>query len=233
MADFNPLLGRSASDFMSSLRLSAYWAYAEGDFSNLCFSQGRTIIDRAKRAVGLPAGGAWDSALQARLLDVVNSLLRTDGAWQTVSSALQADMSLADGASLSEMSTRFALWVAFYRTSNRRFDSIQFIEGTQLPQWNVDLPATRSTVQIVCYDPRIDADPTVVEPSELSLAVARSLTGVRLEAGRPAPSSSTATIFSQKPAVPTWAVIVVSLLVVAGAVALTTKQGKQPSRRQR
>lgn len=212
-----------ASNFMSSAPLSASWTYAEGGFINICLSQGRTFLDRLKAAVGLPAGGAWDDALQARLLSVVNQLLATDSRWQTVFSALTDDSS---SHLVRDESLRVGLWLAFYRANGRRFDAIQIAQDTVFPQWDVSPPATRSTTTIVCYDPMVDTDPVILPSAELSSAASHSRTGVRIESGRSAPSSSTAIISSQKPAVPTWAVILVSTLVAAGAVAVLAKGSK-------
>lgn len=211
----------ATSDFMSSAPLSAHWRYAEGSFVNDCYSQGATFLNRLKRALGLPAGGAWDDTLQARLIALVNSQLTADPRWQTVFDALRAD---ASSRIVNEQSLRTGLYVAYYRGSGRRFDAIQILGSTNYPVWNVTPPTTRSTIEIVCSDPSVDVDPAILSASDLSSAASHSTTGVRIESGRSGPSSSTRIISTQKPAVPTWAVILVSLLVAVGAVAVTVRR---------
>lgn len=213
-----------SSDFRSSIPLAAAWRYVEGSFSNVVRVSGRAFIDALRAALGLPASGVWDASLQARMIAVVTGL---GASWSGVLAALQQD---ATDRTVRALSLHTGIYLAYYRAAGRRFDAIQIIPGTIVPLWDVPAPFARGTTGIVAYDPDLDTDPQILESAALAQAVAHSTTGVRIEPGRTGPASTTR-IVNQESAVPAWAVILLSVVVVGTVVVLTKGTGREDARR--
>ena len=213
-----------SSDFRSSIPLAAAWGYTEGSFSNIVRVSPRAFVDALRAALGLPASGIWDDALQTRLIAVVTGL---GPSWASVLALLQQD---ATDRTIRALSLHTGIYLAYYRANGRRFDAIQIVPGTVPPLWGVPVPFSRGTGAIVAYDPSVDTDPQILESAALALAVSHSTTGVRIEPGRPAPGSTTR-IVNQESAIPAWAVILLSVVVVGGVILLTKGTGREDARR--
>lgn len=201
------------SDFMTGSPLQARWMYIEGDFRNVCTTQGASFTNRLKATLGLQTGGAWNDAVQAQLIAVVNGLFASDSSWQTVLAYLRQD---ATDRVVREMSARTAVWLTYYRASGRRFDGIQFFPGTVFPQWG-QLPANDRGYnggRIVCYDEAVDTDPMLVSGNQLATQTANSATGVRLEPGRLPPQSSISVILGGQQTVSPLTVVAISVLLL-------------------
>jgi hypothetical protein len=207
----------NASTFMSSVPLSARWRYVEGPFSNVVFSQGRNVINAIRATMNLTATGTWDDALQAALIEAVR---RLNAPWVPVLTALQRD---AADRVVRDLSLQVALYFAFYRRFGRRFDAIRLEPGTVMPTWDAPAPFSRGPL-LVAYDPGVDRDPKILDSAALAEAVQHSVSGVRIESGRPAPSSATR-IVTQESAVPTVVVVGLVVVILVGAVALARRSG--------
>jgi len=209
---------RFESNFQIGSPLSAYWQYVEGNFSNTCFTQGASFLRQLRAMVGLPPG-AWDDALQAQLIGFVNS---QGSGWQTVLTALQQDASVRVPGSLS---LQTGIFLAYYRPNGRRFDSIQILPGTVPPAWDTPPADDRgyNGGRVVCYDPAVDTDPSVSQ--HLIQDTANSATGVRIEPGRPGPSSNVQVVQSGPQTVSPLTVALISVFIIGvGAIILRSSK---------
>lgn len=179
-----------APDFTTG-NLDAYWRYVEGSFSNTCVTSGYEFVTHLRGNLGISMDPVWDLALQNALIDRVAAITRIDPSWQTVLTALQQDR---DAQTVGQLSLHEGIFTAYYEQNGRRFDAITILPGTIAPVWGQSIAPGNPTLGLRCYDESIDPDPRVSTPDQTAEAIAASVTGVRIESGRPGPASSSVTI---------------------------------------
>jgi hypothetical protein len=202
----------------------AWWSYTRDDGSvNICATTGGSFIRRIRGAFGL-SGAAWDNDLQTALLNRARQFQASQptAGWQTLVADLEQSLRTA---TVTPLALRFAIWTSYYQASGLRLDAIDVPEGTVLPRWGVQVPASRSDT-LVCFDPSHDPNPVVLGRNDFQTAAQQSSTGIRLHPGESLPSSA--------PAVPegpgglsTGALVVMGLLTVGAVVFVSSTQAKK------
>lgn len=168
-------------DFASSDAFSAWWSYARDTGRNdICSTDARSLILAARAALGMSAVAVWDAAFDSALA----ARLRSYGAeWNPVATSIENDAAVRP--TVGPLPIHAAIYVAYYRPRNLRFDAIQIAAAYVPPTRGVDL-GSGVIVPIVCWDPA--RDPEVGALTDAQIRVAQSMSpGVRLRPGESLP----------------------------------------------
>jgi len=225
----------SAPNFTSNDPYSVWWAFNRTSGQDICTINALGWVTAVRSSLGIVAAPVWDATLAAALLNAA-TVMQTEQpgvGWEAFVERLQSDVTAQ---SVSEAAVRFATWFAFYRPNRLRFDAMRPMTSAVLPTWGMTFraPTTRRSDgeegdRLVCYRPSTETVPSSLSASERRDAESASSIGVRV---RPGESTDQAPeeIDLGPTSIPPWALgLGAALVIVAGALFVSTTQMKSPS----